>query len=807
MQLKVFKLFKRVRKLKKDKFWVARHNYIKYYETLPIDERAILLESTHGKKLDGNIYYILRYLATDEKYKDYKIYLSSMGRYVRKLSEFLEIHGIQNVNVVMMASDEYMRLLASAKYLINDTSFGPYFAKKPGQIYLNTWHGTPLKTLGRSDASEYHTLGNIQRNFVKSDFLLYPNEYTRDIMLEDYMLENIAGGRVMLSGYPRNEIFFDEEARARVRDELMLEGKRTYVYMPTYRGQVSRGKTSKSTAYLVYYLFEMEKMLRDDEVMFVNLHPLATDAVNFSEFNKIKPFPKEYEVYEFLNSADVLITDYSSVFFDFAVTGKKTVLFTYDEDEYLSTRGMYMNIDELPFPRVYDLPSLFEEIRSEKNYDDKAFLEKFCPYESINASRNLCDCMILGDESGVILQPIADNGKENVFIYAGNLSGNGITTSLISLLHTIDLEKRNYIVTFRSDIVGKYKDTIKRFPKNVKYYAFSTDPCISVKSRIVRKLFREKLIKANLYMKLARSSIDFEFKQFFGQARIDSVIQFNGYENDVILLFSAFDGNNTIFVHNNMIEEITKKGNQQWDVLKYAYRNYRNVAVVTEDMIKPTKKISSRADNIKVVKNTVRYKEILEKSGEKFTESSYVSCSLPFEKVREALESTDKKFINIGRFAPEKGQDQLISAFSKFHKENPASYLFIIGGYSLSGIYEKLEAQISSLGLSERVILIMNMQNPYTVLNKCDYLVLSSHYEGFGLVLIEADILGKPVVSTDIPGPKTFMEKHGGTLVEDSEDGILEGIKMLAEGKIKPMNVDYEEYNNTIKREFDSLFQ
>ena len=321
-----------------------------------------------------------------------------------------------------------------------------------------------------------------------------------------------------------------------------------------------------------------------------------------------------------------------------------------------------------------------------------------------------------------------------------------------------------------------------------------------------RKLFREKLIKANLYMKLARSGIDFEFKQFFGNARIDSVIQFNGYEADVILLFSAFKGNNTIFVHSNVVEEITKKGNQRRDVLNYAYRKYRNVAVVTEDMIAPTKKISGRTDNIKIVKNTVRYKEILEKSGEEFTETSYASCSLPFEKVREALESTDKKFINIGRFAPEKAQDRLISAFSKFHAENPDSYLFIIGGYSLSGVYEKLSEQISNLGLSERIILIMNMENPYTVLKKCDYFVLSSLYEGFGLVLIEADILGKPVISTDIPGPRTFMERHGGMLVDDSEQGVLSGIKMLAEGKIKPLNVDYKQYNEDIEKEFEALF-
>ena len=88
--MKVFKLIKKIRALKKDEFWVARQNYAKYYDTLPIDEHAILLESTHGKKLDGNIYYILRYLASSEKYKDYRIYLSSMGRYMRKLAAFLE---------------------------------------------------------------------------------------------------------------------------------------------------------------------------------------------------------------------------------------------------------------------------------------------------------------------------------------------------------------------------------------------------------------------------------------------------------------------------------------------------------------------------------------------------------------------------------------------------------------------------------------------------------------------------------------------------------------------------------------------
>lgn len=802
----MFNMLKKLRTLFGDRFWRAKQSYVKYYRTLEIDEKTILLESEHGKKLDGNVFYLVRYLATDEKYRDYKIYLSSMGRHMNKFKSFLEAHGIENVNIVMLASDEYMRLLASAKYLINDTSFGPYFLKKEGQVYFNTWHGTPLKTLGKSDASEYHRIGNIQNNFVKSDYLLYPNEYTRDIMIKDYMLENVARGQVLLSGYPRNEIFFDREASARVREELELSDKRVYVYMPTYRGSVGKGKTSKSSVYLAYYLYEMDKMLREDEVLYVNLHPLAANSVNFSDFEKIKRFPQEYEVYEFLNIADVLVTDYSSVFFDFAVTGKKNVLFTFDEEDYLRERGMYMDIAELPFPRVYDLNSLFSELRSEKSYDDGEFLSRFCPYECKNASEKLCDAVILGKEGEVKTEKIPDNGKENVLIYAGNLAGNGITASLMSLLCTVDLNERNYILTFSTESVAKNKEILKNAPEGVSYFAIMNDATISVRDRIIRKLFKQKSISAARYMKHCREAVALSFGQYYGGARIDSVIQFNGYDSDIMLLFSTFPKSKTVFVHSNMVEEALTKGNQRWDVLKYVYNTYDNVAVVTEDMIAPTLKISGRRDNIKVVKNTINYKSILEKAGEEFTENSYTCASTDFETINAALNSSAVKFINIGRFAPEKGQDTLIDAFVKFREKTPDAYLFIIGGYSLSGVYERLEKKIRELGLSDRVIMLFSMPNPYPVLKKCDYFVLSSLYEGFGLVLAEADILGLPVISTDIPGPKTFMEKHSGTLVECSEAGLLDGMMRLAEGKIPVMGVDYEKYNEEVRKEFEALF-
>ena len=125
-----------------------------------------------------------------------------------------------------------------------------------------------------------------------------------------------------------------------------------------------------------------------------------------------------------------------------------------------------------------------------------------------------------------------------------------------------------------------------------------------------------------------------------------------------------------------------------------------------------------------------------------------------------------------------------------------------MGGNSLGNCYGELKEEIKKLGLAQSVILLYRVSNPYPILKACDCFILSSFYEGFGLVIAEADILGKPVISTDIAGPRAFMQQHGGTLVENSEEGIYQGLKLLYSKKVSPMAVDYEAYNQEVYREF-----
>lgn len=804
-----FSYANKIRKKSKDPYWVAKNKYITYYDRLPIDEKIILLESQSATKISGNLFYILKYLLTDEKYAGYTVYLSSWGRYVKSITAILEHYGFENVNIVVYASDDYMRLLASAKYLINDATFPNYWIKKEGQVYINTWHGTPLKAMGRKVHNDVF-FGNVQKNLVNADYLLYPNIFTKDVMIRDYMLENISSNSYILGGYPRNTVFFDRNAESRIREELEITDKKIYAYMPTWRGTVDKVGVSKNDAYLMYYLCELDKRLTDDEIFYINIHPMAMHAKNTAEVSKlkhIKNFPAEYETYDFLNIADVLVTDYSSVFFDYACTRKKVVLFPYDKDEYLCDRGMYMNMDDLPFPQVFDLDTLVDELRSEKNYDDTEFVKTFCTWDNVDATAQLCDRTILGIDTGLTVAPVPDNGKENVLIYAGDLAKNGITTSLRSLTNEIDLNKRNYYISFIQGKAKKNADQLATFNPKVNFFAVSDYFNLSFKDKAIRKLFNLGIIKAKTYMKHAKTRVQQNFIRAYGQSKFDTVIQFCGYERDLILLYSRFDGNNAIWVHNDMVAEMKLKSNQRKDILKYAYNNYDKVVAVTDDIVASTQKLAGTNKKIDIVKNTIDYRTILANSEQPIALDPTTKCSVEPEKFYEIMQSDAKKFINIGRYSPEKGHDRLIDAFYKLWQKDNSIYLIIIGGNSRANKYEELIEKVNEMGLSENVILLLSVSNPYPIIKACNGFILSSLYEGFGLVLAEANILGLPIVSTDITGPRTFMNKYGGTLVEDSEDGVYKGLEMLYNNEIKPINVDYEAYNQECVAEFEKLFE
>lgn len=484
--------------LNKIKRPLCRMNYLTYVKKCPIREEAVLLEAQHGTQINGNIYYILEELCVNPSYQDKELYLSVTHDKLLRINKILQQHpAFSQVSFVVRESLSYYKLLASAKYLITDNTFPAAFIKKDKQILLNTWHGTPLKTLGKQIANDMHSIGNTQKNFFHADYLLYPNKFTMEHMISDYMLENISCGQALLCGYPRNTAFFNKIKKS--------EETQIIAYMPTWRGTF--GKVDDDIQQLYQLFHQLEQRLSGNQLLYVNLHPIVDNRIDFDEFKKIKPFPEDIETYAFLNTADCLITDYSSVMFDYALTRRKVILFVYDKEEYLKDRGVYLDIASLPFPNVMDIDSLMAEINTEVDYDIQPFLDQFCSFDSSESTKLLCERVIGGNENALKAIPITKEKNENVLITIKDLGDTDELQKAETLIEHYTKEGINVFFTFPSvSMTPKRIEGLQKLSKKADYLA--------PKGRINLTLFQE--IKCRLFGKISKETLAYEKKRLYG---------------------------------------------------------------------------------------------------------------------------------------------------------------------------------------------------------------------------------------------------------------------------------------------------
>ncbi len=385
--------------------------YVRYCETRFVSKKRVLVESFHGKSISDSPYYMLKEILKEKKYK---VYVTTTRASYEDNLKFIKENKLK-VKLVTLNTKKYMKILATSKYLINNVSFPRCFTKRPGQIYMNTWHGTPLKTLGKNMKKGIESMYNIQHNFLQSTYLLFPNEFTKDCMMEDYNLNKLYTEKTLIAGYPRNAIFKDENAGNEVRQKLGLEDKKFYVYMPTWRGNNSYGHMVIKG--IEEILDRFEEQLDENHLLYVNLHPNISSGVDYSKYKYIKGFPVEIPNYEFINSADALITDYSSIFFDYSITRKPIVLFMYDLEEYMQDRGVYFDIKDLPFQKVYNIDDMCSLLANEnllkENYDDATdYFEKFTKHDRADISKILVDYMFHGKKNDCIIEEDYSHNKE-----------------------------------------------------------------------------------------------------------------------------------------------------------------------------------------------------------------------------------------------------------------------------------------------------------------------------------------------------------------------------------------------------------
>jgi CDP-glycerol glycerophosphotransferase (TagB/SpsB family) len=478
--------------------------YTRMYEGLSINPKDILFESKHGEDVAGNIFAMLRELMQDQ-YKEYRVLLAMEKDYMEQYRQLLENYGIERVTMIDIRSKAYARALASAKYLVTDTSFPTYFIKKKGQIYLNTWHGTPLKAMGRIVPQREYALGNVQRNFLIADYLLYQNDFSKEAFLTDYMIKDIYRGTALVCGYPRNSIFFHKNRYHQIRQELKKEDKQLIAYMPTWRGLLHQKETAKQLEMLGGYFAEIDNKLTDSQILYVKLHPFVKDEMDFTGYKHIREFPVKYETYDFLNATDALVTDYSSIMFDYGVTGKKMILFTYDREEYKGGRGLYFELESLGLPIADTVDELIKELNTtnvsvnENNNTAQSaeinypwFHQKFCSYDSMNTTRQVVETLLYGkasDSESYKAETTFSTDKKTVLVYIKGLNKDHYTEKLIASINRIPADRYDVYVCMKANNAKKYTQLLSEFNREVKYFPLTADINYTRLDYIISKLY------------------------------------------------------------------------------------------------------------------------------------------------------------------------------------------------------------------------------------------------------------------------------------------------------------------------------
>ena len=790
-------------------FFRAHFYFTDYYEKGNIKDDEIFFESYSANNFSGNVYYLFLEICKNPELNHFKKYVACNKNNKLSINNKLKSLGINNYKLVEVHSREYCKKLAECKYLFNNSTLPSYFIKNDKQIYVNTWHGTPLKTLGRSIKNTPAEIGNTQRNFFMADYLLYPNEFTFDHLREDFMLDQLYSGKYVISGYPRNDIFYNLDHQNKIREELELKDKEIICYMPTWRGTMDAKDTKEQLVTIQYYLYQIDKHLKENQILYVNLHNFISEGIDFGDYKNILPFPREYETYEFLSIADCLITDYSSVFFDFANTGRKIILFAYDKEDYFSLRGTYFPMDELPFPIVDNLNGLFAELDNIKHYESyQKFNDVFCNYDSKDQSKKIVD-LIFNNESSdlkIIDGSNYKNNKKNIMIFAGGLIQNGITASLRSLLNNIDASRYNIFVTFYRSKVKKYNYVIEQLPRNINYISMQGQkdytPIEAISQFSYMNLNIDNKCIDNNLKKLYRR----EMIRSFYHNHFDVAIHFTGYERHIAYLFLNFDNcKRIIYAHNNMVKEKNTKSNYHIPTITKAYEEYERIAIVRNSMVEEIAEISPKIDlnKIRSVHNVNDINRIMRDSKKDLKFDILTESTHSVDQINKILnDNSIFKYINIARFSPEKGLMRLVKGYRSFVNDHPDTCLFIIGGYGND--YQEILDYVLDNKL-DKVVLIKSLSNVYPILSKCDVFFLSSFYEGLPMTIMEALILDKPVVCTNITGPREFLSQGYGYLVPDSDDGIYQGFEDSYRKDLNLKKFDAEAFNKQAIEEFYSL--
>ena len=461
-----------------------------YYRFLskPVLENHVFYEAFAGLGILDNPRAIFKHLLSDPDFNNYTHVWSVDNPELAK-ANIEEFASLSNVIIVKKDSRKYYRYLATCKYLISNSTFGYFFKKRTEQVYINTWHGVPTKYMGYE-----HTIERVEnargpaRNFLAADYIVSANRFMTDVMYRRaYKLDGLFEGTVLETGHPRSDSILNADT-SKVYEKLNALGidtdKKIILYAPTWKGNLYN-QLDYDVESFKQIVNELSSQIDTNNYrVYLRVHYflykiLAKDA----ELSKIL-IPFTIDTNELLSVVDVLISDYSSIFFDFLATKRPMIFYVPDLKEYESGRGLYVPVSKLPGLVSSDIKevaaALGEIYSNRKAYRTKysSLYDEMCEWCIYNDDGHSCERLVdvafKGKDSQQTIKGFPTNKKRILICINTRLNNSEFYYELKDELAQIDYEQNDVtllVTSFKEENLKTYFNTLPEQVRILVWYA------------------------------------------------------------------------------------------------------------------------------------------------------------------------------------------------------------------------------------------------------------------------------------------------------------------------------------------------
>lgn len=759
---------------KKDKTLQEYFEYAEMSESLPLRDNVIFYESFFGKQITCNPYALFREVFGDPKYSTFM----HVWSVTPETCVPAWMKNLENVVFVKRGTHLYRRYLATAKYLVNNVTFQSFFVRREGQKYLNTWHGTPMKTLGKDIGTGVLEHRNVSRNFLHATHLVTPNDHTTQVLLDRYDVQTLSPAKVGYTGYPRIDLTLEDGGmdRASVLKELGIEPteqRKIVLYAPTWRGGAS------------YQHFDTERLVSDlealselDCIVLFQGHHLSVSLI--PDHLPVRVVNEAINTNELLAVTDILVTDYSSIMYDFFPTGRPVICYTYDLEDYAAERGLYFTPEDLGLCQVTSGASLISAVeealhRPEAYRASEDLVSRFCGREDGQASSRVKSFFLEDDDKFVL--PKSEDDKQRILFHHSMLP-NGISSSLTNLLWSLDPEVYDLTVIVPVGVIEKSDGGIgvlNGLPSYVKVLADGGRQVVNIEEKWLIDYFNKwNFLPSEHQRELYLAAFKREYRRLLGEASFDVIVEFEGYSRywTSVLAAGSDTATKIMYLHNDMESERLVRFPYLQSVFNL-YSHFDVLASVSPVLSELNKEgvgqtMVGELDKFVPVVNQIDPERVRRLAAEPLDDDlvPWFSNSWP-------------TLLTMGRLSTEKDQAKLLRALAVVSAEGYQAKLVLLGDGPMR---QDLEQLAKDLNLDQMVYFAGLRENPFPALAAAECFVLPSNHEGQPMVLLESMILEKQIVATDIPGSRYVLSENPQCVVENSVQGLAAGLRRVLDG-------------------------